>query len=513
MSNSTKPFSLSLGGSSTQSKKTSFNLQKSSNTSSDPSSRTALPRRPHQLHHDEESDDDADGGAPVHEAVTGFDTLTGTAIAADGSHEKRDLVIPVTSTNNWRDRPGVNLRRGKKNLLPKEVQAIQEAAKRGETAGDNVETERPSMEYGLSFAQRKEDNNVTDTATAVAAPSAGDQPMADAAEQPPRKPLTQDEIALNALIRESKGEMEARSDLVIESAGADGPGERYDETTSFKADVASRPEPASLEQYNAIPVEEFGAALLRGMGWKEGQAVGKGKYGNSASAGADRPRIPERRPGFLGIGAKDSGKGGAEAELGAWGRAAMRKGARKGGKEGEEGNTEGVYMPVMMRNKKTGDFVTEEELALQKKEAAKAKRDEDDWKERRDRNLERSGRDRDRGRDRDSRRRDDRDDEDSDRYDSRRSSRRDRSRSSGDRHSRRRKHDDDDDRYYRDRGSDRERERDRDRARDRDRDRERRRYRDDDRHSSSASSRHGRDRDRDRDSDDSYRRRRHDDRR
>ncbi|GKZ77296.1 pre-mRNA-splicing factor spp2 [Aspergillus niger] len=534
-SSSAKPFSLSLGGNSTkapangQPKKTSFNIQGAARSTDSPS--RTLARRPHHLHDDEESDEEA---APTHEAVTGFDTLTGTAIPANKVEEKRELVIPVAGNNNWRDRPGVNLRKPKgKNLLPKEVQAIQEAQKRGEVAGDNVETERPSMAYGLSFAQPASQDS--------AQAADNDRPMKDvtepaatpAAEVEP-KPLTQDEIALQALIRETKGEPERRSDLVIESVNRDDDdraGGRYDETSSFRADVAARPESASLDQYNAIPVEEFGAALLRGMGWKEGQAVGRGKYGGSANQD-NKPRVPERRPGFLGIGAKDvSGGKGAEAELGAWGKAAMRKGSRKGGKEGES-NPEGVYMPIMMRNKQTGEFITEEELAAQRKDAKK-RGDDDEWKQRRDRNLEKSGRDRDR--DRDSRRRD-YDDDETDRYDRRRtgSSRRDRSLSSSDRHSRRRRYEDEDsdsrdDRYYRDRDRDRDRdyrrdrdrngdrERERDRDRDRDRDRSRR-YRDDDRHSSSrhssshTSSRH-RDRDRERDSDrDSRRRRRDDDR-
>ncbi|KAF9884160.1 hypothetical protein FE257_002218 [Aspergillus nanangensis] len=493
------PFSLSLGGSSNgQPKKTSFNLQ-GSNKNVDSSNR-ALPRRPHHLHSDDESDDESNA-APAHEIVTGFDTLTGTAISAESSHEKTELVIPVAGGNNWRDRAGINRKPRGKNLLPQEVQAIQAAAKRGEVTDENTETDRPSVSHGLSFARQSapaqdEENNAGD---------GGIQSTMDVEEERPKKPLTQDEIAMNALIRESKGEVEARSDLVIESAA--GNGGRYDETTSFKADVSTRPESATLDQYNAIPVEEFGAALLRGMGWKDGQTVGRGKY--SSSTAAEKPRVPERRPGFLGIGAKDSGKGGAEAELGAWGKSAMRKGSRKAGKEGEN-NTEGVYMPVMMRNRKTGEFLTEEELASQKKEA-QTKQD-DGWKERRDRNLEKSGRDRDRDRDRDSRRRDHRDD-DSDRYDRRKtgSSRRDRS-LSADRQSRQGRYDDDD-RHYRDRDSDYDRERARDRDRDRDREK-RRKYRDDDsRYSSSASSRHGRDRERDRGSDrDSYRRRRHDDR-
>lgn len=497
------------------SKKTSFNIQSSTRDPDGP--KRALSRRPHTLHDDDESDED-ESRAPAHEAVTGFDTMTGTAIPADRSNEPRDLVIPVASNNNWRNRPGVNLRPKGKNLLPKEVQAIREAEKRGEVAGENTETDRPSMSYGLSFAQTE---GTEDPASSTTTTTNGDQTMQDAgvdAEKEPRKPLTQDEIAMNALIRESKGETEGQSDLVIEAAVGD-QDSRYDETTSFRADIASRPEPASLDQYNAVPVEEFGAALLRGMGWKEGQSVGKGKYG-APSAGADKPRVPERRPGFLGIGAKDTSSGGkgAEAEFGAWGKAAMRKGSRKAGKEGES-NTEGVYMPVLMQNKKTGSFMTEEELAAAKKDAKK--QDDDDWKERRDRNLEKSGRDRDR--DRDYRRRDYDDEDDSDRYDRRRKGSlrrdRDRSRSSGDRYSRRkyddREHSDRDrkeDRHRRERDRDRDR-RDRDRDRDGDRDRSRR-YRDDDRyssrHSSTTSSRHGRDRDRDSDRD-SYRRRKYDD--
>lgn len=487
-----KPFSLSLSSTS-QSKKTPFNLKPSSRDPQTPN--RALPRRPHHLHHDDDSDND-DETHPAAEAVTGFDTLTGAAIAADGtkiSTEKEKLVIPVASGNSWREKTGVNVRAKGKNLLPKEVQAIREAEKRGETAGDNVEREGPSMAFGISFAQPGQGEKETGD---------GDKEMNDADKEPApaaeeRKLRTEDEIALQALIRETTGEVQRGSDLVIESAKRDegedmGPG--YDETNSFRADVEARPEPATLDQYNAIPVEEFGAALLRGMGWKDGQSIGRGNYGSTANP--TRPRIPERRPGFLGIGAKDpSGGKGAEVELGAWGKSSMRKGARNAEKEGG-GSTEGVYMPIMMRNKQTGEYVTEEELRALQKEAKSRKVDKDDeWKERRDRNLEKSGRDKDR--DRDYKRHDYDND---DRYERRKgSSRRDRDRSSsGDRYSKRDRRDKDD-RYYRDRDSTKDRERER-----------RHRYRDDDRYSSRHSSSR-RDRDRDRDSDrDSHRRRRDD---
>jgi G patch domain/KOW motif-containing protein len=41
--------------------------------------------------------------------------------------------------------------------------------------------------------------------------------------------------------------------------------------------VEELPEEASLDAYDSLPVEEFGAALLRGMGWIEGKGIGRGK--------------------------------------------------------------------------------------------------------------------------------------------------------------------------------------------------------------------------------------------
>lgn len=47
------------------------------------------------------------------------------------------------------------------------------------------------------------------------------------------------------------------------------------ETEKFKHDVALRPEVCSLEEYEKVPIDQFGSALLRGMGWKQGMIVGK----------------------------------------------------------------------------------------------------------------------------------------------------------------------------------------------------------------------------------------------
>ncbi|KAJ5445268.1 hypothetical protein N7491_001350 [Penicillium cf. griseofulvum] len=474
-----KSISLSLSSSNGPSKKTGFNIQSSNRGRSTqfPANGRSLPRRPHQLGYADESDEEE--APPVHEEISGFDTHTGAAITADGqavADGKKPLIIPVTSKNNWRDRAG-----------------YAGSAKTGTSApGEpSVETDMPSVAYGLSFAQQSADK--ADRGAAVDE----DQAMPDA-KPVETKPLTEDEIAMQALIRETTGENERRSDLVIESAKHGGAGDeeapsQYNELGSFRTDVASRPEPAR-------------------MGWKDGQTIGRGNYSSATAAErAKNPRVPERRPGFLGIGAKDSsGDKGAETELGAWGKAAMRKASRKQGDADDK--AEGVYMPITMRNKKTGEKLTEDELAALLKEAKSKPPKEDDWRERRDRNLEKSGRDKDR--DREYRKRDYDDEED--RFSRKTgSSRRDRSRSSGRQSSSRSsRYDDDDksrrdDRSYRDRDHDRDRRRDRDdykddrrRDGDRERDRDRSHRSRDERYSSSRHSSHSSriDRDRDRDS-------------
>ena len=41
------------------------------------------------------------------------------------------------------------------------------------------------------------------------------------------------------------------------------------ETEAFQKDVADLPDTSTLEEYTAMPVEAFGEAMLRGMGWSE----------------------------------------------------------------------------------------------------------------------------------------------------------------------------------------------------------------------------------------------------
>lgn len=408
--------------------------------------------------------DNEDEQEPRHESVTGFSSSG--AILSQPKQETKELVIKNGGNGDWR-------RRGRKNLLPSEVQAQQQG-------GDVVMIERQevSRANGLQFADASKDIESLDTN--------GGQPTALDPSQPGPRPkeLTADEEALQALLDDGTGK--PKSTAVIEQQGNSRLSFR-DEIEDFRDDVASRPEPSTLEDYAAMPVEEFGLAMLRGMGQKR-RARGEAIDLNPQTD--DNPRKIRKQDGFLGIGAKPVS--GTNVELGAWGKADMRKN-HKG---------QGFFTPLMRVNNVTGETISEDELQKRIKDA-KGQKGEEDWRRRRDRNLEHSGRDRDRdqGRDRDRKALTNGDDDyrDSMNSFSRPSS------SKPDREHHRSKRDIVD--SERDSsGSRREDERSKDRRRrdeddydSRRRDKHRDRHRDDDKYESSSSHRGHREKDRDRD--------------
>ena len=347
------------------------------------------------------------------ELVSGFDQSVGGAIGLNpAKKEKAPLVIKAQNNRDWRQE---SRRKRGKNLLPAEVQAA--AKGHVPSAEDVVNGDLPA--FGLTFVKKEEEN--------------GDVEMVDTENdktmtvlpQAETKVKTEDEEAVEALMGERK-----KSGLIIAGNGdVDGPymgrskGSGITEDDAFRTDVASRPDSASLEDYAAIPVSEFGAALLRGMGWK-GESDSVTKLNDSSKA-----KKMERRSALLGIGAKEVPGGVDNFELDTWGKGG--KGKKKPDKK---------YNPVLLKNAKTGEMLTEDELKAKQETQA---REEEDWRRRRDRNLaideekksdrKHQHRDRERKRDRSSE------------HSRHSSSRRDRSRSPSHRSHRQRGYDDYDD--------------------------------------------------------------------
>lgn len=341
----TKPFSIALPSSKPkqllQTARKQFNSKK----------------RPYSSLADSDSDDEIINQEP--QLVSSFDNSAGGAITINGDGKpKAPLVIQGQRNRDWREE--ARKKRGK-NLLPAELQGIRS----GQVPLEKTVTEKQNalQEFGLvsitTEAKDMDGDLVMPEASIARDVSQVEAPL----------PKTGDEEALDALL----GQGLKASNLILPAMAANDEEaimqnrrSGTNEDGSFRSDVASRPDSASLDEYAAVPIEEFGAALLRGMGWKEGDAVGKRKHQKV------KARVVERRPALLGIGAKEVA-GGVE-ELGAWGKTTT-KGKRK---------VEKSYTPVLLRNTGTGEILTEEELEA-KQEAQK--REDIDWRERRDRNL------------------------------------------------------------------------------------------------------------------------------
>jgi hypothetical protein len=334
--------------------------------------------------------------------------------------EKKLLVIPV----------GEGSRKKQKSALPSQNTEAAEAA-----VAEAKAKAAPTV-FGLNVQKQSED----------ADPRTSEEGKPETKDDKPEVKKSADEEALEVLLGKK-----AASNAVIPTL--------VDEETFHKQyDVA--PDAPTEADYDAVPIEEFGAAMLRGMGWKDGEAIGRNK-----GQAPLKSRTLERRPELLGVGAKPAKALGIE--LGEWGKHAKK----------HERKIDQAYAPVMLKNKQTGEMITEEEMQkrLKEQEMGLIDEPEDDGKDERRKEKDRrqdKEREKDRDRDYDDRRRRT-DDDEGDR-------RRRRDDDENDR--RRRKDHDDSDRERRERRREKERRR-RDRSESEDRHRSRRddKYRDKDR--------------------------------
>ncbi|OLN81677.1 Pre-mRNA-splicing factor SPP2 [Colletotrichum chlorophyti] len=287
MSDSAKPsrIAISFGGSSS-----SRNNKKPSRP--EPPSSLGKRSRTNALnnHFDSDSDGERDDGRGLHEAIT---ELGGEKKERE---KPRELVIEKQKNRDWKSE--LRARRGGgdggKNLLPPEVQA-QQRQQRNETEGgperEPADAEK-QIQWGLSVKKRK-----TSEEAAPAEPEATERP--DDRSEKEDAPRTADDDAMDALL----GKKRREEDIVIQPTEED----------AYLADIKHVGEDSTLADYDAIPDGEFGAALLRGMGW------------DGKMRGPKKKQPTERRQNQLGLGAKKLE--GAE-DLGQWNHGGKKKSSR-----------------------------------------------------------------------------------------------------------------------------------------------------------------------------------------
>ena len=224
------------------------------------------------------------------------------------------LVIPALQNRDWRELA----RKRKQMYVPPSAAATTGADGSVGGLGTRDTINSGPQVSGLQMRKR------------VKLEDSEDEPMPDdgAEVPPPRQEMkeeeTDDQRALRAILASA-----ASGD----DAGIDGPQidiiPAVTEDDAFKQDIVELPDSASLEDYERIPVSQFGAALLRGMGWKEGQSASR------KNKGLVEPWLPQSRPALLGIGAKE--------------REVFDDGSK--GKKGAKARPDKRYVPVIKKER------------------------------------------------------------------------------------------------------------------------------------------------------------------
>ena len=216
-----------------------------------------------------------------------------------------------------------------RNLQPEEEQVRRKQAAISGPPGTDAEESRP--QNGLIVSRIIREGEDEDAINATKDGVENLKSMQKASAQ------TTDEEAIDALLGNEK-----KSGPIIATPNSPRP-VLESEIDSFRSDVTSRPHAASVVDYAATPISGFGAALLRGVGWKEGEVIGRRK-GEPA-----KPRLLQKRPLGLGIGATQLPE--EVEELGALGRRAREREMIGRG-----------YSPLVLRNAQTGEILTEEDF-------------------------------------------------------------------------------------------------------------------------------------------------------
>ncbi len=291
-----------------------FNLAAKNGKKSQPKPGSHLGKRSRTGFGREDSDGEDEERKVMDEMVTGFGAEGAIKIGQE-KKKAEPLIIPGIKNKNWKEEARMR-RGGGKNLLPPEVQAQRAARNGGEGKAEGVDVVNSNdgaIQWGLSVRKRVkvEAGQVDNGSKEIEEEGVEKEVVVQV------KPQTADEEALAALLGEEKEKK--KEDLVIPSTHDSEPQhyEHVSEQDAYKKAVAQAPESSTLEDYERVPVEEFGAALLRGMGW-DGKERGK-------------VRDVKRRGNLLGLGAKE--EKGAE-ELGAWVGRSDIKALRRGGKNG-----------------------------------------------------------------------------------------------------------------------------------------------------------------------------------
>lgn len=217
-----------------------------------------------------------------------------------GQKAEGPMVIPALPNRDWRQaatrrtpsyRPEEKKRDNGEDTKPDRIgdepqrSGLRFAVKRGveeDMGGVEVKQEK---EESVTVNANSQTTTTTQTTTVKSEP-------VDPADPP--KPMTLEEQALQAILAgnqsiESDADR-AQREMIIQSE-ADRLIQPMSETDALQRDLDALPEESTRDDYQNVPIEAFGMAMLRGMGW------------NPKDESNTKIHTPKPRPGQLGLGA------------------------------------------------------------------------------------------------------------------------------------------------------------------------------------------------------------------
>ncbi|CAO3637823.1 unnamed protein product [Cunninghamella echinulata] len=229
------------------------------------------------------NDDDEEEVEQIQE-VKGFEDNKETEVKPRVK-EPLPTIAPIENAN-WR----AAAKKNKQRYVPKQTQQQQPSTFTNQ--GPEVMAQSATS-YGLQIPTKTVETTLNTIEISQSIDTSTSNTInQDKEEKEEEIPKTLETQAIEAIIRESTQTEETNesNNLII----------HMDETEALRNDLRDRPDDTTLEDYEKMPVEEFGAALLRGLGWQKGEGIGRNRKNITPPVMAEI----KQRESLLGLGAK-----------------------------------------------------------------------------------------------------------------------------------------------------------------------------------------------------------------
>jgi hypothetical protein len=324
--------------------------------------------------------------------VTDFDPNAVAPSAGDDGARRSTLVIPLLKTNEWKAQEVAAEISGDAKSEPAVEGAIEEKEEKEEGTEQLTEDEIAARQLlaDVKAQQNGGDGDGRKTSHTLVIPMKTVGNEAD--------PLAEKRAKLFNL--DAGTTAPKKSVPILQQNAVPGMDELEDVAEKYRHDVALRPDELDVhsEAYDSVPVEDFGAAMLRGMGWK-------GTV-DEENPDADDPKPRQK---LLGLGATAKPK-----LVGDSGKSARRKEDRtrtNGLNQRDDGRASSKESKRREDEPSRSGRDRDQEEESSRTRSRSRQRDSRKERDRSSRKSDRDGDDRRRDRDRDDRRERDRDDE------------------------------------------------------------------------------------------------------